>query len=41
MIQHTERLDLDISAQNSLSNGENGVESGSTNGPLDVEGKQE
>lgn len=37
MIQHTERLDLDISTQNSISNGETVVESASTNGPLEAE----
>jgi hypothetical protein len=40
MIQHTERLDLDISTQNSISNGETVVESASTNGPLEAEGKR-
>lgn len=39
MIQHTERLDLDLSSQNSVSNGESVAESGSISGPLDGEGK--
>lgn len=40
MIQHTERLDLDLSNPNSVSNGESMAESGSVSGPLDGEGKQ-